>query len=127
MVVAAALRLARKMLHGKALSHYMDRDEFPPASAVTDQDLIEFARNRGGTAWHLMGTCRMGPASDPGSVVDHELRVIGLQGLRVADASVMPAMPSGNTQIPTMMIAEKAADMILGKSAPAPEYPGRRT
>ena len=126
-VVAAALRLARKMLHGKALSHYMDRDEFPPASAVTDQDLIEFARNRGGTAWHLMGTCRMGPVSDPGSVVDHELRVIGLQGLRVADASVMPAMPSGNTQIPTMMIAEKAADMILGKSAPAPEYPGRRT
>ena len=124
-VVAAALRLARKMLHGKALSHYLDRDEFPPASAVTDHDLIEFARHRGGTAWHLMGTCRMGPASDPGAVVDHELRVIGLQGLRVADASIMPTMPSGNTQIPTMMIAEKAADMILGRLAPPAEYPAR--
>ncbi|MDB5877033.1 MAG: Choline dehydrogenase, partial [Variovorax sp.] len=74
-------------------------------------------------AWHLMGTCRMGPASDPTSVVDSELRVIGLQGLRIADASVMPIMPSGNTQIPTMMIAEKAADLLLGRAAPPAEYP----
>lgn len=124
-VVAAALRLARRMLHGKALSHYLDRDEYPPASAVSDHDLIEFARQRGGTAWHLMGTCRMGPASDPTSVVDSQLRVIGMEGLRVADASIMPAMPSGNTQIPTMMIAEKAADMILGMRAPPAEYPTR--
>ena len=122
-VVAAALRLTRRMLHGHALRHYRDRDEFPPASAVTDHDLIEFARQRGGTAWHLMGTCRMGPATDPTSVVDSELRVIGLQGLRIADASIMPSMPSGNTQIPTMMIAEKAADMILGRAAPPAEYP----
>ena len=124
-VVVAALRLARKMLHGKALSPYLDRDEFPPAQAVTDHDLIEFARHRGGTAWHLMGTCRMGPVSDPTSVVDSTLRVIGLQGLRIADASIMPTMPSGNTQIPTMMIAEKAADMILGRPAPLAEYPAR--
>ena len=125
-VVAAALRLSRQMLHGQALSRYRERDEFPPASAVTDQDFVEFARQRGGTAWHLMGTSRMGPASDPGSVVDNELRVIGLQGLRIADASVMPTMPSGNTQIPTMMIAEKAADMILGRPAPPAEYPGQQ-
>ena len=122
-VVAAALRLTRRMLHGKALSHYRERDEFPPETATTDQQLLEFARQRGGTAWHLMGTCRMGPASDPSSVVDSALRVIGLQGLRVVDASVMPSMPSGNTQIPTMMIAEKAVDMILGRAAAPPEYP----
>lgn len=122
-VVAAALRLTRAMLHGQALDRFRERDEYPPASATTDADLIEFARQRGGTAWHLMGTCRMGPANDPASVVDGALRVIGLHGLRIADASVMPAMPSGNTQIPTMMIAEKAADMLLGRPAPPPEHP----
>ena len=125
LVVAAALRLTRRMLHGDALSPYHDGDEFPPASAVSDQDLIEFARQRGGTAWHLIGTCRMGPATDPSTVVDAELRVIGLQGLRIADASIMPSMPSGNTQIPTMMIAEKAADMLMGRAAPPAEYPDR--
>lgn len=124
-VVAAALRLTRRMLHGEALDRYRDRDEFPPSSAESDEDFIEFARQRGGTAWHLMGTCRMGPASDPTAVVDAELRVRGLQGLRIADASVMPSMPSGNTQIPTMMIAEKAADLLLGREAPAAEYPER--
>ena len=122
-VVAAALKLARRMLHGSALKPYRERDEFPPETATSDHDLIEFARQRGGTAWHLMGTCRMGPASAADSVVDPELRVIGLQGLRIADASIMPGMPSGNTQIPTMMIAEKAADMILGRAPPPAEYP----
>ena len=122
-VVAAALKLTRRMLHGSALTPYRERDEFPPETATSDHDLIEFARQRGGTAWHLMGTCRMGPASAADSVVDPELRVIGLQGLRIADASIMPGMPSGNTQIPTMMIAEKAADMILGRAAPPAEYP----
>ncbi|MES2102062.1 MAG: GMC family oxidoreductase N-terminal domain-containing protein [Pseudomonadota bacterium] len=122
-VVAAALKLTRRMLHGSALSRYRERDEFPPETTTSDADLIEFARQRGGTAWHLMGTCRMGPASAADSVVDPELRVIGLHGLRIADASIMPGMPSGNTQIPTMMIAEKAADMILGRTAPPAEYP----
>ena len=122
-VVAAALKLTRRMLHGSALSRYRERDEFPPETATSDHDLIEFARQRGGTAWHLMGTCRMGPASAADSVVDPELRVIGLHGLRVVDASIMPGMPSGNTQIPTMMIAEKAADMILGRAAAPAEYP----
>jgi len=67
----------------------------------------------------------MGPATDPTAVVDAELRVMGLQGLRIADASIMPSMPSGNTQIPTMMIAEKAADLLLGRAAPPAEYPER--
>jgi len=122
-LVAAALRLTRRMLHGEALDRFRESDEYPPASVQGDEDLIAFARQRGGTAWHLMGTCRMGPASDPTAVVDAGLRVRGLQGLRIADASVMPTMPSGNTQIPTMMIAEKAADLLLGRPAPPAEYP----
>lgn len=118
-VTVAALRLTRRLLHAEPLGRYVEREQYPPASATSDEDLLEFARQRGGTAWHLMGTCRMGPAADPTAVVDSELRVRGLEGLRVADASVMPTMPSGNTQIPTMMIAEKAADMILGRRPPA--------
>jgi choline dehydrogenase len=69
-----------------------------------------------------MGTCKMGQASDPMAVVDSELRVFGLEGLRVVDASVMPAMTSGNTGAPTMMIAEKAADFIRGN----PQLPAQR-
>jgi choline dehydrogenase len=67
-----------------------------------------------------MGTCRMGPTTDPTAVVDDELRVHGLTGLRVVDASVMPTMPSANTNASTLMIAEKAADMMLGREAPEP-------
>ena len=113
-VAIDSLRLARQYLHSKALSPYIDGDDFPPACATSDEELLACARERGGTAWHFMGTCRMGPASDPASVVDASLRVIGLQNLRVVDASIMPNMPSGNTGAPTMMIAEKAADLILG-------------
>ena len=98
-------------------------DDFPPASANTDEELLECARQRGGTAWHFAGTCRMGSPTDAAAVVDDQLRVIGLQGLRVVDASVMPSMPSGNTGAPTMMIAEKAADMIRGRPALTAEYP----
>ena len=108
------LRLARAMLHSPPLAKYGQADDFPPASAQTDAELLACARERGGTAWHFMGTCKMGQASDPTAVVDSELRVLGLEGLRVVDASVMPAMTSGNTGAPTMMIAEKAADFIRG-------------
>ncbi|BDB27273.1 GMC family oxidoreductase N-terminal domain-containing protein [Cupriavidus sp. P-10] len=111
------LRLTRKILHGAALQRYRAGDEFPPETARSDAELLDFARQRGGTAWHLMGTCRMGPVDRADSVVDPNLRVIGMEGLRVADASIMPTMPSGNTQIPTMMIAEKAADLILGRGS----------
>ena len=97
-------------------------DDFPPASAVSDEDLLECARQRGGTAWHFMGTCRMGDRPDTGAVVDAQLRVHGLEGLRVVDASVIPVMTSGNTGAPTMMIAEKAADMIRGNPPLAAEY-----
>jgi choline dehydrogenase len=125
-IAVAGLRLARRILHGGALARYGVHDEFPPASAQSDDALLDCARQRGGTAWHYVGTCAMGPASDRGAVVDAGLRVHGLEGLRVVDASVMPAMPSGNTGAPTMMIAEKAADLILGRTAPAAQWPEGR-
>ena len=79
--------------------------------------MLDFARHYGVSSYHVNGTAKMGPASDPFAVVDAELRVHGLAGLRVVDASVMPSIPSANTCAATMMIAEKAADMIRGKPA----------
>ncbi|MDR2331195.1 MAG: choline dehydrogenase, partial [Comamonas sp.] len=107
------LRQARRLLHSAALVPYVASDEAPSAQLQSDEELLQFARQRGSTAWHFMGTCRMGAAGDGQSVVDPQLRVHGMAGLRVADASVMPAMPSGNTGAPTMMVAEKAADLLL--------------
>jgi choline dehydrogenase len=120
--VIAGLRLARTLLHSTPLSPYCLQDDFPPASAISDDALLACARERGGTAWHFMGTCKMGQPGDPAAVVDSELRVMGLEGLRVVDASVMPAMPSGNTGASTMMIAEKASDLIRGNPPLVPEY-----
>ena len=120
-VAIDGVRLTRLLLHTPQLMTHWDCDELPPATAASDSELLQFARAYGGTAWHPAGTCRMGPPTAPDSVVDSELRVIGVQGLRVADASIMPMITSGNTGAPTMMIAEKAADMILGKAPPPSE------
>lgn len=111
------IRLARDFLGTAALSPWFDGETAPGSSAVTDRDLLDWAYREGSTAFHMVGTCRMGPATDPEAVVDSELRVHGLQGLRVVDASVMPAVTSGNTNAPTMMIAEKASAMIRGRNA----------
>ena len=78
-----------------------------------DEELLDFARRTGATTYHVMGTCKMGPDSDPMAVVNNRLEVRGTQGLRVVDASVMPTMPSGNINAPVLMVAEKAADLIL--------------
>jgi len=78
--------------------------------------LLEVARERGTTTFHVMGTCRMGPETDPTAVVDDQLRVRGIQGLRVIDASIMPTMLSANLNAAAMMIGEKGADMVLGKA-----------
>jgi choline dehydrogenase len=112
----SGIRLAREFLGTTALSPWYDGEAAPGAAAVTDRDLLDWAYREGSTAYHLVGTCRMGPVTDRDAVVDPELRVHGLQGLRVVDASVMPTVTSGNTNAPTMMIAEKASAIILDKS-----------
>ena len=86
----------------------------------SDDELLEAASHYDGNTFHVMGTCRMGPDSDPSAVVDDQLRVRGMECLRVIDASVMPAMVSANINAATMMIAEKGADMVLGNPAPEP-------
>ncbi|MCP5149706.1 MAG: GMC family oxidoreductase N-terminal domain-containing protein [Chromatiales bacterium] len=113
-VVVGGVRLARRLLETPELSRYYDREEFPGPQVESDDEMLDFVRQRGTTAFHPMGTCRMGPDTDPMSVVDDQLRVHGLEGLRVVDASVMPTMPSANTNASTLMIAEKASDLIRG-------------
>jgi choline dehydrogenase-like flavoprotein len=89
-----------------------------PGPAVrSDAELFDDACTNAKTDHHPVGTCRIGPADDPASVVTPDLRVIGLDGLRVVDASVMPLLPSCNTNAPTIMVAEKAADHLLGRIA----------
>jgi choline dehydrogenase len=113
-VLLAGMRLARALLHTPELAHYFAGDQLPGSNVQSDDESMDYARRYGSTAYHLIGTARMGPPTDPTAVVDDQLRVHGMQGLRVADASIMPSMPSANTYATTMMIAEKAADMIRG-------------
>ncbi|MEI7612713.1 MAG: choline dehydrogenase [Betaproteobacteria bacterium] len=107
----AGLRLSRQLSQSWPLQPYIGDEYRPGQSQTSDEELLEFARNYGATIFHPAGTCRMG--SDKEAVVDHRLKVHGLSGLRVADASIMPSLVSGNTNAPTIMIAEKAADLIL--------------
>ena len=119
-VLVTGMRLARKLLHTPELAPYFDGDTLPGPDVQTDDELLDYARHYGSTSYHLIGTARMGPGTDRTAVVDDQLRVHGLAGLRVVDASVMPSMPSANTYCSTMMIAEKASDMILGRPSLAP-------
>lgn len=119
-VLLAALRLARQFLHSPGLSRYFHSETLPGPQVQTDDEWLDFARRRGSTAYHLVGTCKMGSADDAMAVVDPQLRVRGLQQLRVVDASVMPQVPSANTMAATLMVAEKAADMIRGRAAAEP-------
>jgi choline dehydrogenase len=114
-VLLAGMKIARKLISSPPLQKYYEREEFPGVQAQSDEDLMTAAKQRGTTTFHLMGTCRMAPDSDPTAVVDAELRVRGLEGLRVVDASIMPTMPSANLNASVLMLAEKAADMIRGR------------
>lgn len=107
----AGMKVARALAAAPAMRPYVLEEYKPGPAIATDADLLEFARNNGATIFHPSGTCKMG--SDPMAVVDERLRVHGVHGLRVVDCSIMPTLVSGNTHAPAVMIAEKAADMIL--------------
>lgn len=109
-VIVEGVRLARNLAHTKAFKPYCGQEVHPGPRATTDKDIVEFLRAEVQTLYHPVGTCKMG--KDAMSVVDARLRVRGLDALRVVDASVMPRVIAGNTNAPTIMIAEKAADMI---------------
>ena len=125
-VLIDGIRLGRKMMSTSTLAPFVAQEEVPGDKYQTDEELLDFARETGATVYHVVGTCRMGPAYRRDSVVDHQLCVHGLQGLRVVDASIMPSLPSVNTNASTLMIAEKASDMILGLPPlhPADNLPG---
>lgn len=107
------MKVARDIVGTAPLRQYVAQEISPGSAVVSDEEWLQFARENGQTIYHPIGTCRMG--TDANTVVDPELRVRGVQGLRVVDASIMPAMVSGNTQAAVMMIAEKAADHILSR------------
>jgi choline dehydrogenase len=120
-----AIRRARALLGQQAFRHLDAGETLPGPGVDTDEEIIEWVRANGRTGYHLACSARMG--RDEGAVVDPDsMRVHGLDGLRVVDASVMPSLTNANTLAPTMMIAEKAADMILGNTPPAPAEVARR-
>ena len=126
-VLLSGMRLARRLLRTRELAKYLTKETLPGNSVTTDEELLDYARRLGVSCYHVMGTARMGPASDWSAVVDDKLRVHGMDGLRIVDASNMPNMPSANTCAATMMIAEKAADMIAGRAPLQRETPGSRS
>jgi choline dehydrogenase len=110
LVMLEGVRLARKLAHTKAFEPYRGTALHPRPGVIQDEDIIEFIRDEAETLYHPVGTCKMG--ADPLAVVDPRLRVRGIERLRVVDASVMPRIIAGNTNAPTIMIAEKAAEMV---------------
>jgi choline dehydrogenase len=108
--IVAGLQLCRRILSNSRMQQFIQSEYVPGSDVRTDDELLDYARRGGGTVFHPTSTCKMG--IDPMAVVDASLRVHGLSGLRVVDASVMPTVASGNTNAPTIMIAEKAADLL---------------
>lgn len=119
-VLLAAMRLARRLLASRPLEPYYAYEDFPGKDVQSDDELLGAAKARGTTTFHPNGTCRMGASTDSLAVTDDQLRVHGVAGLRVVDASIMPTMLSANLNAATMMLADKASDLILGKTAPEP-------
>jgi len=111
--LVAGVKLARRMARAKAFDAYRGDERFPGADAQSDEALTEFVRNTAETLYHPVGTCKMG--ADETAVVDARLRVRGVENLRVVDASAMPVIVGGNTNAPTIMIAEKGADLIMSE------------
>jgi choline dehydrogenase len=111
----ACVRLTREIFAQEAFDRYRGREIQPGAQTTSDEAIDAFIRAKVESAYHPCGTCRMGRADDPMAVVDGETRVIGIDRLRVVDSSIMPSITTGNLNAPTIMLAEKAADHILGR------------
>ena len=109
------LKLLRRLVNTPPIGDYVDREEFPGPRVQSDEDWLAFSREAGETVFHPTSTCRMG--TDSASVVDERLRVRGLGGLRIVDASVIPAVVSGNTNAAVIAVAEKGADLVLQEAA----------
>jgi choline dehydrogenase len=114
-VMVAGMQLVRGLLHSEDIARYVIEETIPGGKVQSDDEMLDFCKRHGSTGFHLVGTARMGPSDDRMAVVDDQLRVHGLDALRIADASVMPMIPSANTYAATMMIAEKAADLIRAR------------
>ena len=112
-VLVDGLKLARKIANQGPMRAFIASEYLPGEQVQSDAEMLEYARNYGGTIFHPIGTAKMG--HDPMAVVDDQLRVHGIAGLRVADGSVMPTMVSGNTNAACIMIGEKCADLVRGK------------
>ena len=114
-VLVDGMKIGRKIIENNVLDKYRAFEMNPGPKVQTDEEWLDFARGNGQTTYHVIGTCKMG--QDPFAVVDDQLRVRGIAGLRVVDASIMPTVPSGNTNAAVIMIAEKGADMIKAAAA----------
>ena len=109
-VLVDGMKIGRQIINSTVLDKYRAYEMNPGDKVQTDDEWLDFARSNGQTTYHVIGTCKMG--HDPFAVVDDQLRVHGIAGLRVIDASIMPTVPSGNTNAAVIMIAEKGADLI---------------
>jgi choline dehydrogenase len=110
-----AIRIARAVMTAPAMAPLQVTEAAPGTDRTTDDEIIDWVKSAAETTYHPVGTCKMG--TDAMAVVDPQLRVVGIEGLRVADASIMPTLTSGNTNAPSIMIGEKAADLVLKSAA----------
>jgi choline dehydrogenase len=115
------VRLTREIFSQQAFDRYRGREIQPGAAVQTDEQIDAFIRDKVESAYHPSCSCKMGRADDPMAVVNPEGKVYGLESLRVVDSSIMPSVTTGNLNAPTIMLAEKAADHIIGKGLLAPE------
>ena len=114
-ITARAVRIARSVMTAPAMAHLQVTELAPGTSQTTDDEILDWVRRAAETTYHPVGTCKMG--LDPMAVVDPQLRVHGIEGLRVADASIMPTLTSGNTNAPSIMIGERGADLVLNDAS----------
>ena len=116
-VIVKALKIMRSIFEAEPMRSKVVAETQPGPKVQTDDEWLDFARRMGSSSWHMMGSCRMGPESDASTTVGPDLKVHGVEGPYVVDSSVMPTMPSANTYASTMVVAERASDIVLGKPA----------